>query len=108
MFKKYGLYLFFAIILLTQTGCVSNGLMDGKRIDLSDKNISKCKELKRHVGIANHRVKIVEYQAKERLGDRFNHTERSLAKHPDLLNTYSISLDNLAQAVQNYKSQSCS
>lgn len=110
MSKKYGAYLFFTAILLTQAGCASNGLLGGKKVDLGSANHQralKCKTLKTNVGMANHQVKIVEREANEKLGNHFNKTERSLTKHPDLLNAYSTSLDNLAQAVQNYKSQSC-
>ncbi|MDP1974479.1 MAG: hypothetical protein Q8K37_00740 [Alphaproteobacteria bacterium] len=108
MSKKSGVYLFFFSMLLTQAGCASDGLTN-KKVNLSSNHHLelKCKTLKTNVGMANHQVKIVEREAHEKLGNRFNKTERSLGKHPDLLNTYSISLDNLAQAVQNYKSQPC-
>lgn len=109
MSKKYSAYLLFIAMLLTQAGCASDGLLGGKN-DLGaihHQRALKCKTLKTNVSMANHQVRIIEREAHEKLGNRFNKTERSLAKHPDLLNTYSISLDNLAQAVQNYKSQSC-
>jgi hypothetical protein len=109
MSKKYGAYLFFTVILLTQAGCASDGLFGRKKVDLNSNHQFelKCKTLKTNVGMANHQVKNVEREAYKKLGNHFNKTERSLTKHTDLLNAYSISLDNLAQAVQNYKSQSC-
>lgn len=110
MTKKFSLYSLLTASLLTQAGCAGDFLRGTKKIELNPQDQRrelKCKELKTHVGMANHQVKMVEREAQEKLGARFNNSERSLRKHPDLLNTYSISLDNLAQAVQNYKSEQC-
>ena len=111
MLKRFKFPLFIIILLITQAGCARDGLVDSKKMGLGmngHTKQSKCQELQTHIGRAFYQVKLVEKDATEKLGKRFDKTERSLLRHPQTLREYTESLDNLAMAVQNYKRQSCS
>lgn len=110
MLANFRIPFFFLAILITQAGCASEGPLGRQKTGLGFHNVhrgDKCAELKSDVGRARYQVRMVENDAKEKLGDRFNKTERSLLKHPETLRAYTSSLDNLAMAVQNFKSQRC-
>lgn len=113
MLLKSVLFSSFVVLCVFQAGCAGQDPIARSKMGYgqaghnvrSFSGYDKCAELKAGVKRASSQVRFVERSVSEKLGTKFNKTERSLIRHPEELRNYTSSLDHLAMAVQTYKSQ---